>query len=225
MNKKTVTAIAILFLMCFPLVGISLAQNRTIGVKQGDTFVFNANYSGSDSSPSWIENTKIEQVTVTVNDVSGLRVSYTTSYQLENGSTLSGGDSSYTPEERSTWFYYANLNVNDLLFTSSDLNAKVNETVIRTYPEGAREINHVIWSAGTGSYNIYFDRKIGVLVDMSFEDSAGNVTHSIRYTLKESNVYTVPEFSLSLIIPLLVATIVLVFVSRIKKYPRIKLTF
>lgn len=76
----------------------------------------------------------------------------------------------------------ANLNVNDTIYTSGDFSTwKLNETIVRTYPDGERSTNHlnmtveysVIFNQTEIDYyhsmNWYWDRSTGIIVEISWE--------------------------------------------------------
>ena len=52
------------------------------------------------------------------------------------------------------WLISANLNANDPLYTT-EIDEKINETVIQTYPMGPRETNHLVYSYNTSSGEDY----------------------------------------------------------------------
>ena len=93
----------------------------------------------------------------------------------------------------------------------------INETIMFTTQLGSRETNHIEYSFGnkTGDnyyvfgVNMYWDKEIGVLIEMSFESEmmmAGNLTSaSGGWKLAESNLATIPEFSAPILIGTFVA--------------------
>ena len=58
----------------------------------------------------------------------------------------------------------ANLEMGDALLITK---LKVEETLIRTYPSGERETNHVSWNSSIDYGDCYFDRKTGLLVELN----------------------------------------------------------
>ena len=52
------------------------------------------------------------------------------------------------------WLISANLNANDPLYTT-EIDEKINETDIQTYPMGPRETNHLVYSYNTSSGEDY----------------------------------------------------------------------
>ena len=67
----------------------------------------------------------------------------------------------------------ANLEENGTLYTSVDYSTiKINETIARTYPDSARDTNHLNITTETEidqntSMNYYWDKSTGILVEMS----------------------------------------------------------
>ena len=109
MNKK-LPVFATLFILCFLIAGNVLAQTPAIGVKAGDVFV----YDISDSS-------MVGQVTreITVDSVSGTKISYSERDIYENGTkgskysetadvTVIPGATPYDPRG-SRYFFLSNL--------------------------------------------------------------------------------------------------------------------
>jgi hypothetical protein len=110
--------------------------------------------------------------------------------------------------EFSTWLISSGLDENDFTYTS-DMGELINETLMYSTPLGVRETNHIEYSMGniaSDDYylyglNMYWDKEIGILVEISIETEMmmnGNLTTaSGGWRLAESNMMTVPEFSIS----------------------------
>ena len=103
----------------------------------------------------------------------------------------------------------------------------INETVMLASPLGLREANHIEYTVGNVTdedyyffdVNMYWDREVGVLVDVSFVVETrvdGNLTTaSGGWELVELNIGTVPEFSLpALIVTFAAATVAAVAVKK-----------
>jgi hypothetical protein len=124
----------------------------------------------------------------------------------------------------------ADLNANDTIYTGSPFsNWKIDETIVRTYPDGERETNHLNMTRKTeiirhmddstinGTLyefiNYYWDKATGILVEQSYEEieqvGEYQTTLSMTYRITESNVWTVPEFPTwtSMLLILIVLTV------------------
>ncbi len=84
----------------------------------------------------------------------------------------------------------------------------INEPLVWNYPDGKREISHLLWNSSEDSGDCYFDRKTGVLVDMyrvhSFINPDTNevIRKADIVKMTSSNVWVLPEFP-SFMFPLL----------------------
>ena len=215
-----------------------VAQPRVAGVNAGDWFNY-GDISGSWSSndpnavfPSLILN-ETEWMLISVEDVSGTNITLQSTIHFTNGTErnesghidIDTGDGNMTLSAIS-----ANLNANDTVYSSFDYSTmRINETIIRTYPDAVRDTNHLNITMEynvTGFYHYlstsyYWDRSSGIVVEMSQESSSqtGNytTTYSVFLKITESNVWVIPEFPSFLILPLfMIATLIAVIIYRRK---------
>jgi hypothetical protein len=123
-----------------------------------------------------------------------------------------------------------NLNANDVVYPLGNSSFTINETVTRTYPGGVRETDHFIANTtNLGEYayvfdSVYFDKQTGVMVEWyteRFPLSNPNEKTSLQWKIKDSNVWTVPEFPSLLILPLFMIATLLAVIAYKKKRARI----
>jgi len=217
MHKKTLSVI-ILFTLCLAIIAQVSAQTPqvTIGVKENDTFKFQAKYywnstNLNDTVPiGFVEQNTTEYLQATIKFVTGNTVTITVLQHFQNGTEVSRDEltSVGTANQLSVLLYAANLNKGDDLLPIAGLPYyTVNDTVLRDYPRGARETNKVENEVSAvdvdGDETIdyayifsirYFDKQTGILVEGHFEyGSAINLgeTYAYEYKLTESNIWTV----------------------------------
>jgi len=217
MHKKTLSVI-ILFTLCLAIIAQVSAQTPqvTIGVKENDTFKFQAKYywnstNLNDTVPiGFVEQNTTEYLQATIKFVTGNTVTITVLQHFQNGTEVSRDEltSVGTANQLSVLLYAANLNKGDDLLPIAGLPYyTVNDTVLRDYPGGARETNKVENEVSAvdvdGDETIdyayifsirYFDKQTGILVEGHFEyGSAINLgeTYAYEYKLTESNIWTV----------------------------------
>jgi len=75
-----------------------------------------------------------------------------------------GSAGSFTFSELGVPIFAANLNVGDTLPT---VELTVEGTLLRTYPSGERETNHVSWNSALDYGDCYFDKKTGMLAELN----------------------------------------------------------
>ena len=205
---KFVKMASLLILLCFIMTSTVLINVRATvsGVSQGNVFEYNmiAHWNSStETVPAEVlEVNQTKTITITVTEVSGSNVStkITTSYLNGTKATADGFCNIDTGECVGLPFIGANLNKNDLVDPSAPEPWYVNETVTRTYQNDSRETNYLkIEDNGsyedvgevTRTYEYYFDRSTGVLVEYTMEVSYGDTTSSTESKLLSSNVWTV----------------------------------
>ena len=249
MKKIVLSALVSVFLLS-AMVVTSSAQERTIGVTVGDWFKYGEfNVSWSSNIPNATfpaaaeEMNETEWMLVSVQNISwgkwvfleivkhfkdGTEKTENGSVDIETGAGIMNGR-----------IISANLNANDTIYTGSPFStSKIDETIVRTYPDGERETNHAntTWELngtlyinsqtinGTekGVTNCYWDRSTGILVENSYEEveqyEGGEylTTLSATYRITESNVWTVPEFPTwtSMLLILIVLTVAIATYKR-----------
>jgi len=217
---------------------LAVAQERTVGVNVGEWFRYSHTFDWSSSDPnatmpSWYElMNAIEWTNNTILNVSGTSVTFQSEMHLKNGTDVTNfllTDVDTGAGNSTNWVVSANLNPNDSLYTAGEYSAwKINETIIRTYPDVTRDTNHVNMTAEMnmsgvyqyGSTNFYWDRSTGIVVEMAItlmsqmEGIETNMTSII--TIIESDVWVIPEFP-TWTPMLLMLTALAVFVAIYKK--------
>ena len=249
MKKKTVLLTLVsVFLLSAMVVTSVVAQPRIVGVSVGDWFKYGditVNWSSNDPNATfpppgyeWMEMiNETEWIKMTVENVSGTNITLPTLYHYKNGTEeASGGyvDIDTGDGENVTLnIISANLDANDTVYASGYLSTwKINETIVRTYPDGVRNTNHLnmtseqSWTSNETEYyfyhstNFYWDKSTGIIVEESFEDinQVGELltTWSLLIRITESNVWVVPEFPTwtSILLILIVLTIAVVIYKR-----------
>jgi hypothetical protein len=225
MSPRIVLINLISTLLLFALVIAALAQTRTPGVSAGNTFTYSytSNWNSNDPNatiPSElvsINETQWAEVSLTT--VSGTNVNGTVTTLFKNGTetTNDGWVDVDTGDGNTTaLFISAGLGPGDSMYTGSPYNTwTINETVLTTYPSGARDTNHINTTATSSSSqgnlsettNLYYDKSTGALVQFSKAVSNQTETYLTTYSeemqITNSSVWTVPEF------PTLTATLIM----------------
>jgi hypothetical protein len=219
MNKKKVLLILFsVFLLSAMAAASVIAQPRIAGVYEGDWFEYgdiNVSWSSSDpnaTTPYYLEDlNKTEWMLISILNVSNTNVTVQAIMRYKNGTEQTTGG--YVDvdtgdfENWTMWIISANLNENDTLYTSGMYTLyRINETIIRTYPDGARETNHVNITAEsniTGFYqhqsmNYYWDRQVGAIVEISqnstLQEGENVETSSLSIRITDSDVWVIPEY-------------------------------
>lgn len=247
MNKKIVLLTSFsVFLLSAMVVTSVVAQPRTVGVVAGNWFkygTFDVDWSSNDPNakfpPSgwevFADLNKTEWQLLRVEDVSGTNVTIQATTHFKNGTeTFEGGYVNIDTGDgnMSLVVVSANLNANDALYTSGSYSTwKINETIVRAYPNGARETNLLnvtyehSWTVNeTQNYNyftmnFYWDKSTGILVEDYYEmiNQTGEylTTWSALAGMTESDGWAVPEFPSLLILPLfMIVALVAIMTSR-----------
>jgi hypothetical protein len=185
---------------------------RVPGVSVGDTFTFDVSSFWSSSaanavvSQGLLEINQTESFRVTITDISGPMVTTLDVWIFKNGTEYnSTGLVNVETGYNSGGFWpvvAANLGKDDLLHPAGQNGITVNETIMREYPSGAREINHFTLNYQgndeTFGYYIaesdyYFDRATGMLVELYDRSTflGANMQSAILWKIKASNVWVV----------------------------------
>jgi len=193
-----------------------LAQVRTAGVSEGDWFKFNLTLNLDSKLNVTSEDLPFadflvgEQVTLTIQNVSGTNVTGLFTIQYENGTEYSqtGSVDLISGEgDLRSWLISADLNAGDSLYTSEP-DEMLNETIIQTYHWGSRETNHLIYafnytSEEDHSYlnaDMFWDKEIGIVTELSFEAdvllNGTSTTASAEWIITDSSILEdIPEFT------------------------------
>lgn len=172
------------------------AQERTVGVTEGNWFIYEVEVSWNSNDPDavyppqeyedWATAEVTEWTKMTVTDVSGTNVSVEYLTHFENGEEeFEGGYIDVDTGDdanASLTILSANLGANDSLYSSGDFSVwTINETITKTYPDGVRNTNHlnmtykIMWTLDETEHcifqatNIYWDKETGAIVENSFE--------------------------------------------------------
>ncbi|MGD9131320.1 MAG: hypothetical protein PVH73_07085 [Candidatus Bathyarchaeota archaeon] len=210
MKQKPVSlSFGLVFLLSARVV-TAAAQERTVGVTEGDWFTYDVNASWNSTDPNapfppsaygdWEIMNGTEWTKITITDVSGTNVSFQGLSHFKNGTEELGGgyiDVDTGDEANATFVLIsANLDVNDNLYTSGNYSSwAINETITRAYPDGVRNTNHVNMTYG-GSWtvnetechyyyyiNFYWDKETGILVEDSFAVSNQTEEHLTTWSV------------------------------------------
>jgi len=248
MKKKILLMVLSILLLCSMSVMLVNAQTGTVGVSAGDWFKYeiNANWSSDNQSatiPDIIEQMNVmEWTNISITDISGPTVSYGGTMRFKNGTEITVPQV-YDIDEGSLsiigfFFISPNLGANDL--ASSNVvfgDMVINETVIRSYPDGSRETNHVSISHENTtngkteivSMDFYWDRSSGVMVETVLSgatyEGGYTTTMSMEMLLDESNVWEVPEFptwTSMLLASAVIAVIVTLYKRRLTRKTTVK---
>lgn len=220
----------------------STCNTRTPGVNVGDWFIFgNIQVKWNSTDPTQtcpnylLEMNETEWIRIDVQSVVGTNVTGQLIQHFKNATEIKStgwvnvdtGDG----ENLTMAIVAANLTVGEPIYASVYYSAyTINETIIRTYPEGQRETNHInITTEQTfpgGFYinveNYYWDKTTGVIVEMRAFNRVvmgENVTEmSMSLEIVDSKAWVIPEFSTSPSILLLFSALpfIMVFIKRRK---------
>ncbi len=236
MNKKTVAATFLMFLISFTVIGSASAQTQvSVGVSPGNVFTYDLTFYWNSTNPAdvapayLVAQNQTAYFQLTVETTTSTTVVIQTVWQLLNGTALNGTDVSEVSSGAtgSIYVYAANLTAGGLLFPSAtDLPYLINSTGFRSYPSGFRETNHIaVNNTNIEGYvysymDLYFDKQSGIVVEYtltSVSSSTPNQTIAQHLALKESNTWVVPEFPSMLVLPLFMAATALAVVLLKRK--------
>jgi len=244
MNKKSAFIIA-LFVVLVNLLCVRLGLAiRTVGVEAGDWAQYTVIWSGNGTLPPLEYRTT--SIMVTVKEVSGLNITYDTFMHMADGSTYNHTYTLNVETGQGTaggtiYFIAANLQQGDLIYTEhfmygivNLLGSYVNETTSRDILGQIIEVNH--WNttfsdpsptANWTSLDAYWFQATGMLAELSMHQlwqgvnsmstlSNGIVTTWIKAEARIIDI--IPEFSPSLILPLLMIATLLVATLHAKSH-------
>lgn len=214
---------------------LAFSQVRTVGVEEGDWFKYNLTLNSNTELNFTSEDFPFsdllvgEQVTFSIQNISGTNVTGLFTITYENGTEYSqdGSIDLITGEgDLRNWLISANLDAGDSLYTI-EAEEMINETVTQTYYWGSRETNHLIYSFNYSSEedysylraDMFWDRELGVVTELSFEADVQVNGTSLNATAEvviiESNALgNVPEFtSISLILTIVFVPISILYLK------------
>ena len=163
----------------------AFAQARTAGVSEGDWFKYSLSLNYDQQLNMTSEDFPFadflvgEEVTLTIQNVSGTNVTGLFIIQYENGTEYSqtGSVDLVTGEgDLRTWLISANLDTGDSLYVAEP-DETINETILQKYHWGSRETNHLEYSFNFTSeenysflsVDMFWDKETGVVTELSFE--------------------------------------------------------
>lgn len=243
LNLKKTFFISFSLVLFFTLLfQLSFAQVRTAGVSEGDWFKYNltlnldSNLNITSEEFSFADFLSGEQVTLTIQNVSGSNITGLFTIHYENGTEYfqTGSVDLISGEgDLRNWLISADLNAGDSLY-ASEPNEMINETIIQTSHLGSRETNHLIYSFNYTSeedysylsVDMFWDKETGVVTALSVEADVlldGNATNaSVECIIIDSSILEeIPE-STSLTLILTIVTITL-SISLLKYKGHLKL--
>lgn len=210
MNRKLTTAVLLLVLIAFGLVGQTMAQSREIGVHVGDNFVYSINTiwstNASATVPSYLVEINSTVFVVNVTAVQTPNVNATIAWIFSNGTQLndlvtldvdSGAVLYYIPDTPVfQGFYTSNLVVGERLRpTGNDSSTLVQHLIVGNYSSGVRYTNEVEIDSsvpgGTEAKTLYIDKTAGVLVEFTDYTQLQDQADEIVWALRETNLWAV----------------------------------
>jgi len=255
--KKIILSTFLSFFLLSALVVTSSAQERIVGVTVGDWFKygdFNVSWSSTDPNATFPppggeqleEMNETEWMLVSIENISRtcIFLEIVQHFKDETEKTENG---SVDIETGSGIMFgriiSANLNVNDTIYTDPPPFStwKICETIVRTYPDGGRETNHLnttqewnftlykdSWAinvTGHAVIDFYWDRPTGILVEYSYNviEHVGEyvTTTAVSYRITESNVWIVPEFpswTITMLILTAITAAIVIYKRRLLKH-------
>jgi len=260
-NKTALLTLVSVFLLSIMLVTSISAQERRVDFIEGDWFKYGdiaVNWNSNNPNATFpslpfslpfplpdqelIEKiNQTEWVLVSVEDVSGTNITFQATVHFENGaeSVFGGYVNIDTGDGNMTFLAIsADLGVNDTIYNSSEYSTwKIDETVVKAYPDCARETNHLnmtqelSWSCGIEFYfyfsiDLYWDKSTGILVEMSGEGNyqiGEDITFWSAFgRIIDSSSWIIPEFptGTSMLIILLALTgVIAIYKQKLLKTP------
>jgi len=229
-----------LLLSATMFVQLGFAQVRTAGVSEGDWFKYGFSFEWDSELDMTFEDFPFadflegEFVTLTIEEVSGTNVTGQFTIHFDNGTehVQNGSVDLVTGEgDLRNWLISADLSANDSLYTS-EINEKINETLIQTYHWGSRETNHLEYSyqysSGENysdlSVDMFWDQEMGILTELSFEAevqlNGTSMDASALWIITESNIEDIPEFTQSAFLVVIVTVTLLIYIFKKKAKPK-----
>lgn len=218
---------------------------RTAGVTDGDFFIYgNVSFYLSSNDPNMqlptgFENMNDTQdITLTVDSVVNTNITCDLLFHFKNGSTtdISGWVDVDTGDNvnMTLWFISANLVANDTLYSGGFYQTwTINQTIPKEYPNGPRDTNYLnitqsfsaFNNSAYQSYEVYWDKATGVMVQMSIIMSNTYVIDQAQYAtywslliqMTGSSLWTVPEFDGLAQTLILLASLTIVTVATTQK--------
>ncbi len=171
--------LALLLLTCL-VVSQQTAQSKswTPGVAKGDYFyfemygVYSSNRSDILASIPYFEQNNTDWTRIDITDVQGSVIHQVYTLHFKDGSEGSFNfKTDVNPANRSNLAFSekgvpictANIAAGDVIPT---VELTINDTTMRSYPDGLRETNHATWNYSDDWGDCYFDVETGMLVEL-----------------------------------------------------------
>jgi hypothetical protein len=234
LKRKSVTLASLsIALLCAALgiqaVRVMAQQLRTVGVYVGDwaeySVVYEGNYTGLNMAKMPVS------IKLTVVGISGTNITCKTWGAFKNGSQETGAGSVDVESgigNLTLFIIAADLNKGDSIYNGSVYSGfTINETITRNYLGSNVEVNHLNVTqhdttsgiSVNSSANYFWYRDSGLLAEEVTNETIMNTTSGVESWLYDHITVTaaVPEFPVSLILPLFVVLSTLVVVSAKKR--------
>ena len=233
MNPRIASFITVLILLASAT--SVCAQNVTPGVSKGDVFDYSYSFYWESTNPTitippaYTELNETESFTITIVEITGSVLTLDTTRHFRNSTEKTErGTIDIVNEIIETPFGFlileSNIKAGEKMYSSGG-NAIFTETIQKTYPNGQRATNHRFTeTTGEDRYQkteAYYDQLTGV----AYEYIAENQESSNSYvtitresmTLTTSSIWTIPEFTTTYILILLMIAISATSVVTLKQ--------
>jgi hypothetical protein len=235
-RKIRVLSLTASLLVILTVMGTVCAQAPVnyVGVSAGDSFKYNLSFLWSSTNSvekapsSLVASNQTDYYQVNIQTTATSTVILQTAWRFQNGTIVNGTEAVdvSTGTGSSILVYAANLSASGLLYPlATDLPWIINSTEIRSYTGGFRTVNHIavnrtdVANQAYSYMSLYFDKQTGILIESTTVDVYSNLpnqTFTRQLTLQESNVWTIPEFTPIMILPLALAASALVLALKRK---------
>jgi hypothetical protein len=225
MKNNLLVKTCLVSLLLITVAGTAFAQTAIAGVTKGSTFDYNYNLLWESNDPNadppteYVDLNNTQWFRISIADVSAfvIRVQTTLHYKDGTENTETGSvniDQQTIDVPFGFLLIRANSNPNEKIYPAGDYAATINETVLRTYPDGKRETSHYITeNTRENTYEkteIFFDRATGVAVESQYEsrETSGSYVTTTKetITIKSSSIWTIPEFPAGTVLLILTFT-------------------
>lgn len=188
----------------------TLAQTRTVGVQEDEWYKYgNITVNWESENPEatppdyLVEMNETEWWNMTITDITDTNVTIDWVAHLTNGTDVPGTDyidiETGNSNESMFMIISKGLEEGDSVYEGEYTEWLINETIPRTYPDGARHTNHINITEDEGNaMNLYWDNETGVIVEWTESSFTGGdfpTSWNMTFILIDSSVWVVPEFN------------------------------
>lgn len=237
MKTNLIITSIILLTLCIAMTGTVSAQTAAAGVSKGDTFYYNYTNSWESTDPNatppieYVELNNTQWIQIAIGDIQGPVLNIVTTRHFFNGTDIIDyGQVNIDTQVINALYGFlvvgANISANEKLYPSGGL-PTINDTILKTYPNGQRETNHYVHeTTSDNSYDkteIYFDRSTGMAIECYTEsrETVDSFTSTAKETLtidtSRSNFWAIPEFPTYMLVLLPAAAIPGVIIAKRKR--------